>query len=66
MFELQTVDWRTRRPLSDGELTAEARALVASGARHLAYYPDDFLRASPALPAAREVISAREFPYIER
>lgn len=66
VFELQTVDWRTQKPISDDDLTTEARALVARGARHLAYYPDDFLRASPALPAAREVISAREFPYIEQ
>ena len=66
VFELQTVDWRTQKPVSDDDLTTEARALVARGARHLAYYPDDFLRASPTLPAAREVISAREFPYIEK
>lgn len=66
VFELQTIDWRTRQPVPDAELAAQARALVARGARHLAYYPDDFLRPSPALPTAREVISAREFPYIER
>lgn len=66
IFELQTVDWRTRQPVPEDELAAQARLLVARGARHLAYYPDDFLRASPALPTAREVISAREFPYIER
>ena len=66
VFELQTFDWRTRQPVPDEELAAQARALVAAGVRHLAYYPDDFLRASPALPAARKVISAREFPYIER
>ena len=66
VFELQTVDWRTQQPIAGDMLTAQARALVARGARHLAYYPDDFLRASPALPVAREVISAREFPYIER
>lgn len=66
VFQLQALDWRTRQPVPESDLTKEAHALVARGARHLAYYPDDFLRASPALPVAREVISAREFPYIER
>ncbi len=66
VFQLQTVDWRTGRPIDGAVLRAQARALVAAGVRHLAYYPDDFLRAQPALPDARDVISARAFPYIER
>ena len=66
VFELQTLDWRMRQPVPEAELAAQARTLVARGARHLAYYPDDFLLQAPALPTAREVISAREFPYIER
>lgn len=66
IFELQTVDWRTTKPIDPEALRAQARALVASGVRHLAYYPDDAARALPPLPAAREAASARAFPYIER
>jgi poly-beta-1,6-N-acetyl-D-glucosamine N-deacetylase len=66
VFELQTVDWRgVQRPLPPDAIRAQARALIASGVRHLAYYPDDPARALPALPAAREAASARAFPYLE-
>lgn len=66
LFELQTVDWRTRRPIPGGTLRAQTRMLRAAGVRHLGYYPDDFLRDLPALPDAREAMSARELPYLER
>lgn len=66
IFELQTVDWRSGAPIAGDTLRAQARALIAAGVRHLAYYPDDFPRALPPLPAARQIGSAREFPYIER
>ena len=66
LFELQTVDWRTRRPIPGDVLAAQARALAAAGVRHLGYYPDDYARQLPALPAARQAASARTFPYPER
>lgn len=66
LFELQATDWRTRTPLPAGELQKQARRLTAAGVRHLGYYPDDFLRASPTLPDARAAAGAREFPYLER
>ena len=49
VFELQTVDWRTQKSVSDGDRTTEARRCRTRCApsRH---YPDDVLRASPALP----------------
>jgi biofilm PGA synthesis lipoprotein PgaB len=66
LFELQTVDWRSGQPLPPGELLRHARLLQAEGVRHLGYYPDDFIGGSPALPEAREAMSARQFPYLER
>ncbi len=66
IFQLQTVDWRTKTPVPPDTLRAQARALAAAGVRHLAYYPDDPHRALPPLPAARQAASARAFPYIER
>nr|WP_246505190.1 poly-beta-1,6-N-acetyl-D-glucosamine N-deacetylase PgaB [Coralloluteibacterium stylophorae] len=65
VFELQTVDWRRGRPVPGATLEAQARRLRAAGVRHLAYYPDDFLRDHPPLPDARAAMSAREFPYPE-
>lgn len=66
IFELQTVDWRTGKPLADGVLLAHSQLLLAAGVRHLAYYPDDFIGGHPSLPEAREAMSARQFPYLER
>nr|WP_262378715.1 poly-beta-1,6-N-acetyl-D-glucosamine N-deacetylase PgaB [Luteimonas viscosa] len=66
LFELQTVDWRSGEPIAGETLRAQTRMLRAAGVRHLGYYPDDFPRDHPALPDAREAMSARDFPYLER
>ncbi|RPE82017.1 poly-beta-1,6-N-acetyl-D-glucosamine N-deacetylase PgaB [Vulcaniibacterium tengchongense] len=66
VFELQTVDWRTDRPIPTERLKAQVRRLLARGARHVAWYPDNFIDDVPPLRDAREAISARSFPYIER
>lgn len=65
LFELQTIDWRSQRPIAPDVLRSQVRALLAAGVRHLGYYPDDFISDHPPLPAAREAMSAREFPYVE-
>lgn len=66
IFELQTHDWRTGRAVPAAAFEAQARRVLARGGRHLAYYPDDFLKDQPPLDSARAVMSARAFPYIER
>lgn len=66
IFELQATDWRVSRPVPDHAMEAQARRVLALGGRHLAYYPDDFLKDRPPLESARAVISARAFPYLER
>lgn len=66
VFELQSTDWRVPAPVPSAVLEAQARRVLALGGRHLAYYPDDFLKDQPPLESARAVISARTFPYLER
>jgi len=66
IFELQTVDWKTQRPIPERMLKRQVRELLASGVRHIAWYPDDFIANVPRLEDARESISARQFPYLER
>lgn len=63
VFELQARDWRDGRPLGAALLAQRMRLLQQAGARHLAYYPDDFLRDQPALETIRRAISASEHPY---
>lgn len=64
VFELQTVDWTTRKPIPPDLLKAQARRLQAQGVRHLAWYPDNFVDDRPPLRDAREAMSARSFPYV--
>lgn len=67
IFQLQTVDWRDKsRAIPADQLKRMVRRLQADGARHLAWYPDDFIQDRPATADAREIMSARGFPYIEK
>lgn len=66
LFELQTVDWRTRKAIPAERLRAQVRRLQAKGVRHLAWYPDDFIADKPSTADARAAMSARNFPYPER
>jgi biofilm PGA synthesis lipoprotein PgaB len=62
IFELQTVDWRTSQPIPASELKATMRRLQALGIRHLAYYPDDYVRNHPELGELRQGLSIASFP----
>lgn len=66
LFELQTVDWRTRRPIPAERLQAQLRRLLAQGVRHVGWYPDDFVADRPGTADARAAMSARSFPYLEK
>ncbi|MEL1264744.1 poly-beta-1,6-N-acetyl-D-glucosamine N-deacetylase PgaB [Pseudoxanthomonas putridarboris] len=66
LFELQTRDWRTQRPIPGDTLQALVRQLQADGVRHLGWYPDDFIGDQPRMQDARGSLSARSFPYEER
>lgn len=63
VFETQARDWRSGKPLGATLLGERLRTLQRAGARHLAYYPDDFLRDEPALTIIRRAISASDHPY---
>jgi biofilm PGA synthesis lipoprotein PgaB len=62
IFQLQTVDWRQKRPIPSGELKQTLRMLQSMGVRNLAYYPDDFLGNQPDLRELRQGISLSEYP----
>lgn len=67
VFELAAVDWRAGgKPVPAQLLGARLRLLQAQGARHLGYYPDNFVEDRPSLEAIRPYISAAEHPYKER
>lgn len=64
VFELQARDWHgTPRAIPAATLVNQLHRLQQAGARHLAYYPDDFLRDEPPLETIRRAISASDHPY---
>lgn len=66
VFELASKDWRNGQPIPVKDIGARMRLLQEEGARHIGYYPDDFLRGQPKLEAIRPFISASDFPYVPR
>lgn len=65
IFEVQAVDWNAdkRRELTTQEMTSWLRQLNIRGARHMAYYPDDFARNHPNVQLMREHLSNYWFAY---
>lgn len=62
VFELQSVDWRTRMPVPAGVLARQLAGLQRLGAANLGYYPDDFLNDHPALASILPALSVRSVP----
>ena len=61
VFELQTVDWKAHdRQIPTAEIVQQMHLLQARGVRHLAYYPDDFLKNHPVLNELRPAFSASD------
>jgi biofilm PGA synthesis lipoprotein PgaB len=64
VFELQTIDWRTKSQIPTRTLAAQMRLLQSEGSLHLAYYPDDFVKNSPEVKGVIPVFSASSFPAL--
>ncbi len=62
VFEVQAVDWRKKRALNTRKFTEQVKILQGEGALHLAYYPDDFEKNSPALRSLIPVFSVSVNP----
>ena len=62
VFELQSVDWNTRKPVPALELAAQMQRLQRLGAVNIGYYPDDFISDRPALAAIKPALSLQNFP----
>ncbi len=54
VFELQSVDWRSKRAVDAAEFTAQIALLKAAGARNIGYYPDDGHTDTPRLAMLKQ------------
>lgn len=66
IFEVQAVDWEakgsTPRALKSEQIAQWLNALSAQGARHVGYYPDDFVRNHPEMNVIRPEITTNWYP----
>lgn len=65
VFKVQAYDWNRRQWIPDSRLRDQLRILLAAGARHVAYYPDDFIDNRPDKKLLCNVIGTRDFPFKE-
>lgn len=66
VFEVQSVDWpgqdQPPRPLDSRLVAGWLNALTARGARHVGYYPDDFVNNQPKMNVIRPEITIDWYP----
>lgn len=62
IFELQSRDWRDGRDIPTAVLVEQMETLLHQGAQHIGYYPEDFIRGHPLLPAFQRGISLNDYP----
>jgi biofilm PGA synthesis lipoprotein PgaB len=62
VFELQSVDWRTGKPVPESQFARQIRLLQGNGAIHFAYYPDDVEKNNPAIKRLIPLFSASSYP----
>ncbi|MBF0503821.1 MAG: poly-beta-1,6-N-acetyl-D-glucosamine N-deacetylase PgaB [Candidatus Omnitrophica bacterium] len=63
IFKIQAFDWHKKVWLKPEMLNGWLRALVALGAHHVGYYPDDFVQDHPRASVIREMMSSEDYPY---
>lgn len=64
VFKIQAYDWRREEWIKDRVLLEEMRDVLASGGRHLAYYPDNVWKDRPALKTIKLEMSSKTYPFI--
>ena len=47
LFELQAMDWKTKKPIDSTEMVTWINDLKQAGVQNIGYYPDDFLNNHP-------------------
>ena len=63
VFKVQAYDWNDENWISDATLRKWIRTLISAGAYHVSYYPDGLFEERPGINTARDIMSARDFPF---
>ncbi len=62
VFKVQSYDWKQKRWIKSQEIKRWLEILVAEGALHIGYYPDNMYIDEPKQEIIREIISTKNFP----
>ena len=62
VFELQSKDWRTDKPIDTAKLAEHVMILRRAGIRHIGYYPDNFVENHPDIKLLKSAFSVTTFP----
>jgi len=63
VFKVQAFDWSKSKWVKSRKLNKWFKALISSGAKHIAYYPDDYVLNHPKKRVIREMMSVENFPF---
>jgi len=63
IFKIQSYDWKTNTWIKEKKLKKGLRILVSSGAKHIAYYPDNVFADKPKIKHIVSITSAKFFPF---
>jgi biofilm PGA synthesis lipoprotein PgaB len=62
VFELQSVDWRSKEPVAAQAFADQIALLKSAGVRHIGYYPDDAHRNTPQLAMLQKSFALEKQP----
>ena len=62
VFELQSVDWRSHKPMAADAFLGQVALLKAAGVQHFGYYPDDVYTNTPQLAAVQTAFAQVKQP----
>ena len=62
VFELQSKDWITDKPIATAKLAEHVMILRRAGIRHIGYYPDNFVDNQPDIKLLKPAFSTTTFP----
>jgi len=65
VFKVQSYDWQKKAWLNDSVILEELRDILASGGKHIAYYPDDLWIDRPKLGVIKLEMSTNSYPFIK-
>ncbi|MBN1872412.1 MAG: poly-beta-1,6-N-acetyl-D-glucosamine N-deacetylase PgaB [Candidatus Omnitrophica bacterium] len=66
IFKIQTYDWERKKPIKDVTISRWLRYLLNEGARHVAYYPDNYIKNLPTAHNVRMAMSVEDFPFKDK